>query len=181
MVSKKKKKKRSSPTLRLIFRPKSEIQRFFPPKIRWSPEIKKKGLRQNWDWFFDRNPKFKGFFRPKSGDLQKSKKKVFAKIETDFSTEIQRFFPPKIRWSPKKKGLRQNWDWFFGQIRKFKRLRGGCFPMGGAIFNFSQKIGLKTTKNVRFCILHEPMGPPPPPPPWLRYCSYLIIRLSILE
>ena len=44
-------KKRSSPKLRLIFRPKSEIQRFFPPKIRWSP-----------------------------------KKKVFAEIETDFSS-----------------------------------------------------------------------------------------------
>ena len=37
---------------------------------------------------------------------------------------------------------------------------------GGAIFNFSQKIGLKSTKNVPFCILHKPMGgrglePPP--------------------
>ena len=38
-----KKKKRSSPKLTLIFRPKSEIQTFFPPKIRWSPKkIKKK-------------------------------------------------------------------------------------------------------------------------------------------
>ena len=38
---------------------------------------------------------------------------------------------------------------------------------GGAIFHFSQKIGLKSTKNMRFCILHKPMGglePPPPPP-----------------
>ena len=32
----------SSPKLRLIFRPKSEIQTFFSPKIRWSQ--KKKGL-----------------------------------------------------------------------------------------------------------------------------------------
>ena len=32
--------------------------------------------------------KFKGFFRPKLGDLQK-KKKVFAKIQSDFSAEIQ--------------------------------------------------------------------------------------------
>ena len=39
------KKKRSSPKLRLIFRPKSEIQTFFSPKFRWSP--KKKGLHQN--------------------------------------------------------------------------------------------------------------------------------------
>ena len=43
------------------------------------------------------------FFRPKSGGLQKKKKKkVFTEIETDFS-EIQTFFAPKIRWSPKKK------------------------------------------------------------------------------
>ena len=43
------KKKRSSPKLRLIFRPKSEIQTFFSPKFRWSPKIKnkKKGLHQN--------------------------------------------------------------------------------------------------------------------------------------
>ena len=45
----------SSPKLRLIFRPESEIQTFFSPKIRWSP---------------------------------KKKKKVFTKIETDFSAEI---------------------------------------------------------------------------------------------
>ena len=36
----------SSPKLRLIFRPKSEIQTFFSPKFRWSPK-KKKGLHQN--------------------------------------------------------------------------------------------------------------------------------------
>ena len=36
------KKKRSSPKFRVIFRPKSEIQRFFPPKIKSSPKRKKK-------------------------------------------------------------------------------------------------------------------------------------------
>ena len=84
---------------------------------------------------------FKGFFRPKLGDLQKKKKK---------------------------KGLRQYSGRFFSQFRKFKRMRGGSFRMGGAIFHFSQKIGLKSTKNMRFCILHKPMGglePPPAPPP----------------
>ena len=85
--------------------------------------------------------KFKGFFRPKLGDLQKKKKK--------------------------KKGLRQHSGRFFSQFRKFKRVRGGSFRMGGAIFHFSQKIGLKSTKNMRFCILHKPMGgaraPPAPP------------------
>ena len=56
---KKKKKKRSSPKLRLIFRPKSEIQTFFSPKFRWFPKNKNK----------------------------KIKKKVFTKIETDFSPD----------------------------------------------------------------------------------------------
>ena len=36
-----KKKKRSSPKLSVVFRPKSEIQRFFPPNIRWSPKKKR--------------------------------------------------------------------------------------------------------------------------------------------
>ena len=44
--------------MRLIFRPKSEIQTFFSPKFRWSPKKKKK-----------------------------KKKKVFTKIETDFSPD----------------------------------------------------------------------------------------------
>ena len=48
----------SSPKLRMIFRPKSEIQAFFSPRIRWSP---------------------------------KKKKKVFTKIETDFSAGFVRF------------------------------------------------------------------------------------------
>ena len=123
--------------------------------------------------------KFKGFFRPKLGDLQKKKKKRSSpKFSVIFrpKSKIQTFFPPKIRWSPKKKkkkkGLRQNSGRFFTQFRNFKRLRGGSFCMGGAIFHFSQKIGLKSTKNMLFCILHKPMGGAraPPPPPWLRYC-----------
>ena len=53
----------SSPKLRVIFRPKSEIQTFFSPKFRWSPKKKKK---------------------------KKKKKKVFTKIETDFSPDSLR-------------------------------------------------------------------------------------------
>ena len=87
------------------------------------------GLSENWD----ENSR-KGFFRPKSGGLrkQKNKKKVFTEIETDFSAEIgnSNVFSARIQVVSKKKkekGLHRNWDWFFGQIRKFKRLRGGCF------------------------------------------------------
>ena len=35
------KSRMSSPKLRVIFRPKSEIRTFFSPKIRWSPKKKK--------------------------------------------------------------------------------------------------------------------------------------------
>ena len=52
----------SSPKLRVIFRPKSEIQTFFSPKFRWSPKKKKK----------------------------KKKEKVFTKIDTDFSPDSLR-------------------------------------------------------------------------------------------
>ena len=56
-LQKKKKKKRSSPKFRVIFRRKSKIQTFFPPKIRWSKKKKKKkkGLRQNSRRFFFQN------------------------------------------------------------------------------------------------------------------------------
>ena len=43
--------------------------------------------------------------------------------------------------------------------------------MGGAIFNFSQKIGLKSAKNVPFCILHKPMGGLEPPRPLPGYAT----------
>ena len=67
----------SSPKLRLIFRPKSEIQTFFSPKFRWSPKKKKKKKKKR------SSPKLRLIFRPKS--------------------EIQTFFSPKFRWSPKQK------------------------------------------------------------------------------
>ena len=44
------------------------------------------GLSENWDEISRKARKFKGFFRPKSGGLQK--KKVFTEFETDFSAQI---------------------------------------------------------------------------------------------
>ena len=112
---------------------------FFRPKLGDLQKKKKKGLRQNSEWFFGRNPKFKRFFRPKLGDLKKKKKK---------------------RSSPKFRAI-------FLPISHVQTFEGGSFRMGGVIFHFSQKISLKSTKNMRFCILHKPMGgaraPPPPP------------------
>ena len=145
----KKKKKRSSPKFRVFFRPKSKIQTFFP----------------------------------KLGDLQKKKKKkkkVFAKIQSDFSAEIQnsnvfsaqnQVISKKKKKKKKKKRSSPIFRAIFlpiSQVQTYERMRGGSFRMGGAIFHFSQKIGLKSTKNMRFCILHKPMGggssPPRPPP-----------------
>ena len=53
-----------SPKLRVIFWPKSVIQTFFSPKIRWSPKKKKK---------------------------KKKKKKVFTEIESEFSAGFVKF------------------------------------------------------------------------------------------
>ena len=195
MISKKKKKKRSSPKLSPILAAKFIIQRTFQPKNRWSPKkkkifteivsefsskignsndfsaqnqvvskkIKKKGLYQNWVWFFGQNRKFKRFFRPKSGDLQK--KKVFNEIVSDFSAKIgiSNAFSHRITTSTS--GL---WH---------------PISFGGAVFNFLPKIGQKSNKNVRFCILHKPMGGSSPPAPplatllnvtklfWLYFCA----------
>ena len=76
----------TSPKLRLIFRPKSEIQTFFSPKIRWSPKKKKKkkGL-------------LRLIFRPDSlrlgrwgGDASRNGAELF-KIRADFSAKIVTF------------------------------------------------------------------------------------------
>ena len=125
--------------------------------------------------------KFKAFFRPKFGDLQKKKKKrVFAKIQSNFSAEIRDskvFFCPKLvdlqkkkKKKKKKKGLHPKLRLLFRPVSQIQTFEGGCFRMWGAIFHFSHKIGLKSTKSMRFCILHKSMGggaraPPAPPPP----------------
>ena len=130
-------KKRSSPKFRVIFWPKSEIQSFFPPKIRWSP-WKKKGLRQNSEWFFGRNPKFKAFFRPKLGDLQK-KKKVFTKIEAAISSN----FANSDVWG------------------------GAVFEWGGLFSIFHRKSASKAQKACDFAYFTRQSGgssPPAPPP-----------------
>ena len=104
------------------------------------------------------------------------------KLRRNFSenSEIQTLFQPKTRWSPKKRSspkLRRFFrpkseiqTLFQAESRHLLHNFGTQFPLG-AVFIFSPKIGLKSTKNVRFCILYRPMeGLESPPPPWLRYC-----------
>ena len=110
------------------------------------------GLSEIWDEMSRKHRKYKGFFRPKLGDLQKKKKKkkkkkkVFAKIQSDFS--------PKFR--------------------KFKRLRGALFVWGGAIFHFFTENRPQKHKIHAFLHTSQANGGAraPPAPPWLRYWSY---------
>ena len=120
------------------------------------------GLSENLDKISRNAQKLEGFFPLKI--RWSPKKRSSPKLSLIFrpKSEIQRFFPPKIRWSPKKKS-----SLIFRPKSGIQTFEGGLFSYGGGtIFNFSQKIGLKSTKNVRFCILHKPMGgaraPPPP-------------------
>ena len=103
-------------------------------------ESESHGLSKTWDGISRKTRKFKRFFSPKPGDIQK-KKKVSTEIEPDFSAKIG------------------NSNAFSGQITTSTwQLRHPIFFGGGAVFIFSPKIGLKSTKNVRFCILYRPMG-----------------------
>ena len=112
----------SSPKLRVIFRPKSEIQTFFLPKIRWSPKKKKKKKKKK-KVFTKIETDFSAeignsnvFFAQNQVVSKKKKKKVFTKIETDFSAEIgnsnvffaQNQVVSKKKKKKKKKGLHQN-------------------------------------------------------------------------
>ena len=75
----------SSPKLRVIFRPKSEIQPFFSPKFRWSSKKKKKKKKVF--------TKIESDFSAEIGNSNvffAQKKKVFTRIETDFSPDASR-------------------------------------------------------------------------------------------
>ena len=99
---------------------------------------------------------FKGFFRPKLGDLQKKKKKK----------------------KKKKKGLRQNSGRFFSQFRKFKRMRGGSFRMGGGYFPFFTEN--RPQKHKKHAILHPSQAnggsSSPPRPPLATLLARVHIR-----
>ena len=122
---------------------------------------------------FSEISEFQTFYLPKF--RWSPKKKVFTDFETDFSATIGNpdVFSTQNQVISKKKGLHRFWDSFFGPSPEIQTFVGGLLSYGGNIFNFSQKIDLKTTKKVRFCILHKPMGGlEPPRPPWLRYCLW---------
>ena len=125
-----------------ISRKDRKFKGFFRPKLGDLQKKKKKGLRQNSEWFFGRNPQFKRFFRPKLGDLQKKK-----------------------RSSPKFRAI-------FLPISQVQTFEGGLFSYGGGYFPFFTENRPQKHKN--HAILHTSQAngggsSPPPPPPWLRY------------
>ena len=111
-----KKKKRSSLKLRVIFRPKSEIQRFFPANIRWSsPEVESRTQGS----------------RPRPRTQKKSEAKAKAKDSLSENRhsrgqgqECSRPRPrtkdtkPSALQKKKKKGLHKN---FSGNLQKKKK------------------------------------------------------------
>ena len=114
-----------------------------------------------------------GFFRSKLGGLQKKKKRSSPKLSPIFrpKSEFQRFFPPNIKWSPKKKKKK-----VFNEIQTDFAAKYGNFNVWeGAVFKFSPKICLRSNENVRFCILLKPMGwaiAPPAPPGNATRCGW---------
>ena len=125
------------------------------------------GLSENSDEISRKARKFERFFRPKSGGLQK-KKKVFAEIESNFLAEIRNskvFFAPKQVVSKKKVFAEIESD-FSAKFGNSNVSGGAVFLWGGAIFNFSQKISLKSIKKCDFEYFTSQWGglePPPPP------------------
>ena len=113
---------------------------------------------------------------------KKKKKRSSPKLSLIFwpKSEVQTIFQPKNKWSPKQKKrstpklsliFRPKSEietLFHNESRHLHHNFGIQFPLGGTVFNFSPKIGLKGNKNVRFCILHKPIGGARAPP-WLRY------------
>ena len=92
------------------------------------------------------------------------------------TSEIQTFFPPKIRWSPKKKkkGLRQNLGRFFSQVSQVQTSEGGLYSYGGGYFPFFTEN--RPQKHKIHAFLHTSqangggLSPPSPPPGYATDC-----------
>ena len=118
---------------------------------------------------------------------------LFLKLRRKFrpKSEIQTLFQPKNRWSHKKRSspkLRRIFrpkseiqTLFQAESRHLLHNFGTQFRLGGGVvFIFSPKIGLKSTKNMRFCLLHRPMGGALAPPGYATECfRFLGINLEL--
>ena len=109
--------------------------------------------------------KFKRFFRPKSSDLQK--KKIFAKIQSDFSAEIQnssvisaqKQVISKKKKKKKKKVFAKIQGDFSSKISQVQTFQGGLFSHGGGLFSiFHRKSASKAQKTCDFAYFTSQWG-----------------------
>ena len=91
------------------------------------------------------------------------------KLRRNFSesSEIQTFFPPKIRWSPKKKRSSPKLRLIFRPKSEIQTFAGGCFPMGGGglFLIFHEKSASKSPKTCDFAYFTSQWGSSSPPAP----------------
>ena len=148
MVSK---KKRSSPKLRLIFRPISEILTVFQPKNRWSPnKKKKKKVFTEIETDFPTNIGNSNGFSALKQVVSKTKKQ-------------KKRSSPKLRliFRPKSEIL----TLFQAETRHVLHNFGTQFPLGGLFSIFHQKSASKAPKMCDFAyftIMYAARAPPPP-------------------
>ena len=154
---------------------RSEIQRFFPPKIRWSPKKKKVFAKIQSD-FSAKIQHSNVFFRPKLGDLQKQKKKKRSspKFRVIFrpKSKIQTFFRPKLGDLQKRKKKKKVFAKIQGDFSPnfaSSNVWGGLFSYGGGYFPFFTENRHQNHK--KHAILHTSQAnggggssPPRPPP-----------------
>ena len=160
----------------------SEIQRFFPPKIRWSPKKKKKKKKKKvfakiQSDFSAEIQNSKVFSAQNKVISKKKKKKVFAKIQSDFSAEIQnsnvfsaqnKVISKKKKKKKKKKRSSPKFRAIFLPISQLQTFEGGLFSYGGGYFPFFTQNRPQKHKIHAFLHTSQANGGGSSPP-WLRY------------
>ena len=108
----------SSPKLRVIFGPKSEIRTLFPPKIKWSPKKKKKVFTEIESDFSAEIGNSNVFSAQNQVVSKKKKKRSSPKLWVIFRPK-----PLALHWwggcIPKWSRIFRNRGWFFGRNRYF--------------------------------------------------------------
>ena len=121
--------------------------------------------------------KFKGFFRPKLGDLQK-KKRSSPKFRVIFgrNPKFKGFFRSKLGdLQKKKKRSSPKFRAIFLPISQVQTFEGGLFSYGGGLFSiFHRKSASKAQKTCDFAYFTSQWGGLEPPPPPLA--TLLLIR-----
>ena len=161
-------------------------------KIWWSPKKKeKKCLLRNLKGFSGRNQKFKVFSRRMQVISNKKRSSPKFKGFLRPKLKIQRVFLAEIRWSQNKRKKKerslptlselqnQTNPLFWSKQRQVLHNFGSRIFLGGAVFIFGAKIGLKSTKNVLFCIFFRPMGGSSSPHPPAVYATGRLSRTVI--